>query len=96
MFHYKSGDDESDNNEDKVCSLLDDMGGSHVRSRARSRVVSHDYRFCDHGVTITFFFGMSSNKQVIIKNHSQLGKKPPNPTGKKGRKTSASLMQKTS
>ena len=47
MSRYESGDDESDNNEDKVCSLLDDMDGS----RVRSCVGSHDHRSCDHGVT---------------------------------------------
>ena len=30
--------------------LLDDMGGSRVRSRARSRIGSHDHRSHDHGV----------------------------------------------
>ena len=37
-----------DNNKDKVCSLLkNDVGGSHIRSRARS----HDPRSCNHGIT---------------------------------------------
>ena len=45
--------------------LLDDMGGSRIKSRARSHVGSHDHRSCDHGVTITFFFGVSSDEQVI-------------------------------
>ena len=39
--------------------MLDYMLGSDARS--------HDYKSCDHGVTIAFFFGMSFNKQVIIK-----------------------------
>ena len=51
-----------DNNEDKVYLLLkDDIGGSSVKSRARSRdrsrarlyVRSHGHRFYDHGVTKT-------------------------------------------
>ena len=38
-----------DNNEDKVCLLLkDDVGGSCIRSFAKS----HDYRSCNYGVTI--------------------------------------------
>ena len=40
------------NNEDNVCLLLkEDVSGSHVRSRARSRVRSHDYRSSDYIVT---------------------------------------------
>ena len=96
MSCYESGDDEFDNNEDKVYLLLDNVGGSRVRSRARSRVRSHDHRSRDHGITIAFFFGVSSDKQVILKNPLQLGKKPPNLIGEKARKTSASLMQKIS
>ena len=39
-----------DKNEDKVCLLFkDDVGGSRVRSRARS----HNHRSCDHGVTFS-------------------------------------------
>ena len=51
MFCYKSGnDDESDNNENKVCLLLkDDVGRSCIRSCARS----HDAEFCDYSVTVT-------------------------------------------
>ena len=45
--------------------LLDEVGGSRVRSRARLRVGSHDHRSCDHSVTIAFFFGVSSDEQVI-------------------------------
>ena len=41
--------------------LLDDVGGSRVRSRVRS----NDHRSRDHGVTIAFLFGVSSDKQVI-------------------------------
>ena len=42
-----------DNNEDKVYSLLkNNVGGSRVRSRARSRVRSPNYRLCDHNVTL--------------------------------------------
>ena len=37
------------NNDDKVCSLIkNDVGGSCVRSRARS----HDPRSCDYGVKL--------------------------------------------
>ena len=56
-----------DNNEDKICLLLkDDVSGLHVRSRARS----HDLKFGDHGITIAFLFGMSSNKQFnYLKNY---------------------------
>ena len=62
---YGSGDgDESDNNENKVCSLFkNDVGGSRIRSRARS----HDFRSHDHGVTIAFLFGVISDKQIIVK-----------------------------
>ena len=60
----------------------DDVGGSRVRSRARS----HDYRSCDHGITIAFVFGVSFNKQVIVKNKLELDKKPPNPIGERRRK----------
>ena len=49
----------------------------HARSRTRSYTRSHHHKSCDHGVTIAFFFGVSSNKQVIVKNYLQLGKKPP-------------------
>ena len=51
------------NNENKVCLLLkDDVGMLHVRSHAKS----HDHRFCDHSITIAFFFDMSSYKQLIV------------------------------
>ena len=66
--------------------LLDDADGSRVRSRARSRVGSHDHKSCDHDVTIAFLFGVRSDKRVIVKNHSQLGKKPPNPMGERAGK----------
>ena len=53
-----------DNKEDKICLLFkDNFGRSHVESRARS----HDSESCDHGVTIAFFFGVSSDKQIIVK-----------------------------
>ena len=58
-----------------------DIGWSHIRSCARS----HDHESCDHGVIIAFFFGVSSDEQVI-KSYLQLDKKPPNPTGERGRK----------
>ena len=49
-----------DNNEDKVCLLFkDDIGGSRIRSRAKS----HNPGSRDYGVTIAFLFDMSSNKQ---------------------------------
>ena len=60
--------------------------GHVFRSRLRSRVGLHDYRSRDHGVIIAFFFGMSSDKRIIVKNYFQLGKKPPNPIGKRGGK----------
>ena len=48
------------NNEDKFCSLFkDDVGGSRVESRAKL----HHLGLRDHGVTIVFFSGVSSNKQ---------------------------------
>ena len=53
------------------------LGRSYVRSLARS----HDRRSCDHGVTIAFFFGVSSNKQAIGISYLQLGKKPLNLIG---------------
>ena len=60
------------NNEDKICLLLEDnVGGSCVRLRARS----HDLGSCDYGITIAFPFGVSFNKQVIVKNYLQLDKK---------------------
>ena len=61
-----------DNNKDKVCLLFkDNVGRSCVRSRARS----HDYISHDHGITIAFFFGVSSDKQIIVISYLQLGKK---------------------
>ena len=56
-----------DKNEDKVCSLLKDyVGGSRVKSRAKS----HNPGSHDHGITITFLFDMSSNKQFnCLKNY---------------------------
>ena len=39
------------------------FGGSCVRSHAKS----YDYRFYDHSVTIAFLFGISSDKQKIVK-----------------------------
>ena len=72
------------NNEDKVCLLLkDDVGRSRVRPRTRS----HDPRSRDHAVTIAFFFGVSSDKQVIVKSYLQLGENPLNPIGEKGGKS---------
>ena len=56
-----------DNNEYKVCSLLkDNVGGS----RVKSYVKSYDPKSCDYGVTIAFFFGVSSDKQLnCLKSH---------------------------
>ena len=52
---------------------------SHARSLTRSHTISyarsHDHRFYDHGVTIAFLFGVSFDKQVIVKNYLQLDKK---------------------
>ena len=57
-----------DNNEDKVWLLFkDDVGRSHVRSRTRSCVESHDHKCRDYGITIAFVFGVSSDKQIIVK-----------------------------
>ena len=57
-----------DNKEDKICSLLkDNVGGLCVRSCARSRIRLNDYKSYDHGIIIAFFFGMSSDKQIIVK-----------------------------
>ena len=81
--YYKSANDKSNNNEDVVLLLLkDDVGKSRVGSRARS----HDPRSYYYGVTIAFLFGMSSDKQIIVKSYLQLGKKLSNPTGEKGGK----------
>ena len=72
-----------DTNKDKVCLLFkNDVGGSHVRSRARL----HNPGSCDPGVTIAFLFGISSDKQVIVKSYLQLGEKLLNPTREKGGK----------
>ena len=82
-----------DNNEDKICSpLKDDVGGSRIKLRARSRIRSNDYRSCDHGVIIAFLFGVSCDKQVIVKSYLQLGEKTFKPYKRKARKTSAFLM----
>ena len=66
--------------------LLNNVGRSHVRLRARSRGKSHDHKSCDHTVTIAFLLGVSSNKRIIVKSYLELGKKPPNSTGEKGGK----------
>ena len=54
--------------------------------RVGSRIGSYDYRSCDHGITIVFFFGVSSNKQIVIKSYLQLDKKPSNPTRERRKK----------
>ena len=55
--------------------LVDHVLRSYAKLYTRSHTRLHDHRFCNHGVTIAFFFDMSFNKQVIVKNHLQLGKK---------------------
>ena len=53
-----------DNKEDKICLLFkDNVGGSRVRSYARL----HDPMSYDYGITISFFFGIKSDKQIIVK-----------------------------
>ena len=72
-----------DNNKNKVCLLLkDDVGGLRVKSHTRL----HNFGSYNYSVTIAFFFGISSNKQVIVKSYLQLGKKPPNSIREEGRK----------
>ena len=90
--HYKIGNDnESDNNEDKVCSLhKDNVNGSRVRSLVRS----YDLACCDHDVTISFFFGVSSDKQIIVKKLFATRYKIFKPYKRKRRKTNAFLMRK--
>ena len=44
--------------------LLNDVSGSRVRSRARSRVGSHDHKFCNHGIII------SVNLSQLLSNSS--------------------------
>ena len=46
------------------------LGGSRIRSCAKS----NDHRFFDHSVTIAFLFGVSCNKQFIVKSYLQLDK----------------------
>ena len=78
--HYNSGndDDNSDKNKDNVCLLLIKMRFSelYIRSRFKSNARLLNYKSCDHKFTIIFFFGVSSDKQVIVKSYLQLGKKP--------------------
>ena len=45
----------------------DEVDKSYVKSHAILRARSHNCRFCDHGILIAFFFGISSNKQIIVK-----------------------------
>ena len=33
----------------------------------KSHNKSHDHKFCDNNYTIAFFFGISSDKQAIVK-----------------------------
>ena len=63
---------------------------------AESRVRSHDYRSCDHGVTIVFLFGVSFDKQVNVKNFLQLGKKRLNFMGETREKSVLLSKQETS
>ena len=50
---------------------------SYARSHARSHTTSNDYSFYDHNITIAVFFGISSNKEIIVKSYLQLSKKNP-------------------
>ena len=50
-----------------VCFQKDEVDGSRVRSNARLHARLHDYRSYDHSITITFLFGINSNKRVIVK-----------------------------
>ena len=79
-----------DNNKDKVCLLLkDDVGNSRIRSHSRL----HNLESCDHDIIIAFFFGVSFNKQVIVKSYLQLVKKPLNPIRETREKLVLLLMQ---
>ena len=65
---------------------------SHIKSLAQSRVRSYDHGFFDYGITIAFLFGISSDKQVIVKSYLQLDKKPLNLIGETIRKAVLLLM----
>ena len=54
---------------DHVIDHMLDHDGVRLHTR------SHDHQSRDHGITIAFFFGMSSDKQVIVKNYLQIDKK---------------------
>ena len=57
-----------DNNKNKICLFFkDNVGRSYIKSHARSPVPSHNHKFYDHSVTIAFLFGISLNKQIIVK-----------------------------
>ena len=58
----------------------------YARSYGRSNARLHDYRSYDYSIIIAFFFGVSSDKRVIVKSYLQLGKKPFNPIKETRRK----------
>ena len=66
------------------------LGRSHIRSHARS----HDNKSCDYGVTIAFFFGVNSHKQVIVKSYLQPDQKLFNSIGETRGKTNALINVK--
>ena len=66
------------------------LSGSHAKSCTRL----HNNRVCDHGVTIAFFFDISSDKQIIVKSYLQLGKKFLNPMEETRGKTSVFINTK--
>ena len=52
--------------------LLDDIGGSRVRLRARSRVRAHDHRSCDHGVTVLISVKKELMSRIVVDNRTDL------------------------
>ena len=91
---YKNGnDDKSDNNEDKVYLFFkNDVDGSRIRSRPRS----YNPGSCNHGVTIVFLFGVSFDKQMIVKSYLELAKKLLNLIGETREKPVLLSIQRTS
>ena len=85
LAHYKSGgnDDKSDNNKDKIYLLLKRWGLiGHVLDHVLDYVLNDrsDYIIIDF-MTMALqllFFGVSSDKQVIVKSYLQRGRKPLN------------------
>ena len=65
------------------------FGELHIRSHTRPYIISHvslyvrshDPRSRDHGVTNAFIFGISFDKQVIVKSYLPLNKKSLYPIG---------------